>query len=534
MKSFPQPESLDDTQLVRLCLAGQRDAFTQVVTRYQALICGLAYSACGDVGRSEDLAQETFIAAWKGLGTLQEPGKLKSWLCGIARNLIQNSVRAARRTPTAQAEPLPLDVSSPAAGPHENAAKREEEALIWRTLETIPEDYREPLILFYREGRSTEAVAVALELSEEAVRQRLSRGRAMLNERVTRTIETALLRSAPGKAFTLGVLAALPAFTLSAKAATLGVAAAQGSATAKAAATTGLLGALLSPLLVAFGVWVGYRMNLDVAQSEGQREYIREFYRRLLLCLLSFGAGFVGLMLGARRMLATYPAVFIGLTIALLAAYVIAIVRLTVWSHRSVQRARQAAEKAGAVEACGTRPVWEYRSHLVLWGLPFVHVRMGGHVATPVKAWIAAGDSAIGVLFAFGGLAIAPISLGGFAVGLFSFGGLAIGGLVWGGAALGGWACGGLALGWQAFGGCALAWDAACGGLAIARNFALGGFAQAAEANNAVAGSHLGNLLFFKAARFTMQHAIWINLLWLAPMLIWWGLVRIKRSPKMA
>jgi len=532
MKTFPESEPLDDARLVQLCLAGQRDAFSQVVTRYQSLICGLAYSACGDVGRSEDLAQETFIAAWKGLGGLQEPGKLKSWLCGIARNLIHNSVRAAQRTPTAQAEPLPAEISSPVAGPHEAAAKREEELLIWRTLESIPADYREPLILFYREGRSTEAVAAALDLSEEAVRQRLSRGRAMLNERVTKTVESALLRSAPGKAFTLGVLAALPAFTLSAKAATLGATAAHGSATAKVAATTGLLGALLSPLLVIFGMWVGYRMNLDAAHNDEHRKYIREFHRRLILCLVGFGVGAAGLILVARPMLPAHSDIFVGLMIALVAAYLIAIAQLTLWSNRMVRKAQMAVGQAGGSEGSGVRPTWEYRSQLALWGLPLVHVRMGGPIGKPVKAWIAAGDSAVGVLFAFGGLAVAPISVGGVAIGLFSFGGLASGAWVFGGTALGVWACGGLVVGWQAFGGCALAWDGACGGFAVARNFALGGFAEAAQANTAIANSHLGGLPFFRIAGFMLKNAAWINLFWLAPMLGWWALVRSKRNPK--
>ena len=532
MKSFPESETLDDARLVQLCLAGQRDAFSQVVTRYQSLICSLAYSACGDVGRSEDLAQETFIAAWKGLGGLQEPGKLKSWLCGIARNLIHSSVRTAQRTPTAQAEPLPPDVSSSAAGPHEAAAKREEELLIWRTLETIPTDYREPLILFYREGQSAEAVAAALDLSAEAVRQRLSRGRAMLSERVIKTVETTLLRSIPGKAFTLGVLAALPAFTLSAKAATLGATAAHGSTTAKVAATTGLLGALLSPVLVIFGMWVGYRMNLDAASNEGQRKYVREFHRRLILCLAGYGVGASGLVLLARQILPAHSELIVGAMIALVAAYLIAIVRLTLWSNRTMRRAQMAAEQRGCNE--GTRPSWEYRSQLTLLGLPLVHVRMGGPIARPVKAWIAAGDFAVGGLFAFGGLAVAPISVGGFAIGLFSFGGLAFGAWVFGGTALGGWACGGLVVGWQAFGGCALAWDGACGGFAVARNFALGGFAEAAQANTAIANGYLGGLPFFRIAGFMLKNAAWINLFWVAPMLIWWGLMRVKRTPQAA
>ena len=62
-------------------------------------------------------------------------------------------------------------------GPAESALSREEETVVWRTLEQIPETYREPLILFYREDQAVAEVAAALDLSEDAVKQRLSRGR---------------------------------------------------------------------------------------------------------------------------------------------------------------------------------------------------------------------------------------------------------------------------------------------------------------------------------------------------------------------
>ena len=87
----------NDAELVGGTLAGDRDAFSQIVSRYQSLICSLAYSATGSLGQSEDLAQETFITAWKHLGHLHEREKLRAWLCGIARNRINNFLRREGR-----------------------------------------------------------------------------------------------------------------------------------------------------------------------------------------------------------------------------------------------------------------------------------------------------------------------------------------------------------------------------------------------------------------------------------------------------
>lgn len=101
--------------------------------------------------------------------------------------------------------------------------RREEETILWRALGRIPENYRAPLILFYREHQSVERVAAALDLTEDAVKQRLARGRKLLTEEVTAFVAGALERSNPGKAFTLAVLAALPVtLATSARAATLG------------------------------------------------------------------------------------------------------------------------------------------------------------------------------------------------------------------------------------------------------------------------------------------------------------------------
>src|SRR5262249_37655294 len=94
-----QQNEQSDTQLVARCLAGDRDAFSGIVARYQTLICSLAYSRVGNLSQSEDIAQDTFVTAWKHLRLLREPAKLRSWLCGIVRNRIHKSLRQSGREP---------------------------------------------------------------------------------------------------------------------------------------------------------------------------------------------------------------------------------------------------------------------------------------------------------------------------------------------------------------------------------------------------------------------------------------------------
>jgi RNA polymerase sigma factor (sigma-70 family) len=252
-RTMPEME-YNDTELVAQSLAGNRIAFGQIVARYQTLICSLAYSATGSLTQSEDLSQETFVTAWKQLSELREPGKLRSWLCGIVRNLSRHTVRGQGHEPVYAAVPLETvqETAALEAHPLAQAISREEQAILWRSLERIPVIYREPLILFYREQESVEQVAQALELSEAAVRQRLSRGRKLLQEEIATFVEGALRQTKPGQEFSSAVLAALPLAASSAATAGVG-AGAKGTAAAK----SGFLATWLAPFTPFLGIAAG-------------------------------------------------------------------------------------------------------------------------------------------------------------------------------------------------------------------------------------------------------------------------------------
>jgi RNA polymerase sigma factor (sigma-70 family) len=527
-----------DADLVGETLSGNRDAFGRIVTRYQSLICSLAYSATGSLGQSEDLAQETFITAWKHLGHLRERDKLRAWLCGIARNRINGFLRREGREPVRDAEPLE-EVSenhSLEPLPPDYVMSREEEAILWRSLERIPEIYREPLVLFYREHQSVERVAEALELSEDAVHQRLSRGRKMLQEQVLAFVEGALERTNPGKAFTLGVLGALPAVTFSAKAASVGAAVKGGAGGVKTAGAAGLLGVLLGPLVVFVPNYIAYRVSLAGAQSEEERRGVKTLFGRLGLITLGLFIPVAAVILWLTRNQPDRSYLS-----GLFATILVLIFLPTIWilALTSARKGREYYRRVLTEEYAGVfpKPAWEFCSESKFLGLPLVHICIGDRFAilkTPVKAWIAIGSKAIGGLFAFGGLAIAPVSFGGFSIGLLSFGGLALGGVALGGIAAGVWPLfGGLIIGWQAFDGCfAIAWNAAVGAFALAHDFALGRFALAAQANNEIARQFIYPNALFRCAEFINRHWLWLNLFWIVPFFVLWRVNTRTRKQK--
>jgi RNA polymerase sigma factor (sigma-70 family) len=281
---------LPDAALVAASLAGDREAFGLIVARYQSLVCSLAFSATGSLTQSEDLAQETFVSAWKTLPALREPASLRPWLCRIARNRICDLFRGEKREPSHAAEPLEHADQTPALEPlpPDYAISREEEAMLWRAIERIPESYREPLVLFYREGQSIKSVAQNLELSEDAVKQRLARGRKMLTEQVLAFVEGALKKTSPGKLFTFGVLASLPLAATSANAAVLGSSMAVAGTAAKSAATAGSACGFFPPVVGMLGLYHTFQSEIEETGSPRERQLmIRMVWIRVVFLIVS-------------------------------------------------------------------------------------------------------------------------------------------------------------------------------------------------------------------------------------------------------
>jgi zinc protease len=526
-----------DIELVSRTHSGDRDAFGELVGRHQNAVCAVAYTVVGDVGRSEDVAQEAFVAAWKQLGELRDQTKFRAWVCGIARNLALATARRERKS-------RPLDdaigLAAPGPTPAERAVSQEEQALVWSALSALPDIYREPLVLFYREGESVAEVAAALDVSPAAVKQRLSRGREMLRTDMAAVIESALKRSAPSAVLTAAVLAGLPSIGAATASAASMSGIAKGSVpAAKAAASVGASavgGALLGIAGATLGTWCSWQ----TARYRRERDLYRQAIIIYIIGFAVFMVPFAAMELGwwGPRVIGqtAYLTWFILWMLSFFGAS-----GLLGWRMIRQWRCVVAEEVAAGSPELPMTPFrrwqsrWEGRqwtSSLRLLGLPLVDINFGSpqpsrdellsrsrqvHTA---RGWIAFGDRAYGAIFAMGSVAVGGIAVGGFSAGLIALGGLSLGGLAvgglslgvigvggvgsgiiaMGGAAIGVFAAGGLAIGWLAFGGGAIAWKAANGGYACAHDFAVGGTATAAHANDHAAEAFVEQNGFFGTA----------------------------------
>ncbi len=203
----------DIIQLIGKSRDGDREAFARIVEKYQGMVSAVTLNIVGDYAQSEDLAQETFLTAWKKLPELREPEKSASWFYGIAKRVALRWRERERKNPLQGA--VELDEQTTTArqvqAETERREYREESLrLVWSTVRELPETLREPLLLYYRYTKSVADIAESMQLTEETVRQRLSRGRKMLKTEVEKQVESVLESTRPDTAFTLAVLASLP------------------------------------------------------------------------------------------------------------------------------------------------------------------------------------------------------------------------------------------------------------------------------------------------------------------------------------
>lgn len=175
-------EQIADLDLadVQRVLGGDVQAFAGIVRRWQGPLVNMAWRYCRDRGRAEEMAQEAFIRAWRGLGQWRHESSFSTWLFALAANVFRNELK---RFPAVS---IPLeDVAEPAQHPSndELIATREQNDVVRRAVLALPQRYREPVVLFYFHEMDLSAAARTMGLPEGTVKARLSRARALLKMR---------------------------------------------------------------------------------------------------------------------------------------------------------------------------------------------------------------------------------------------------------------------------------------------------------------------------------------------------------------
>lgn len=166
------------------CLeAARRDpeAFGELVRRYQDKIFGFVYRMVGDGEEAKDLAQETFLRAFKALPRFRAGAPFSPWLYRIAINTTLNFLRGRRQMAHWEVD---AEMASALPSPERIVEGRETASLLAAILLTLPEHYRAVLVLRHVNELSYQEMARALDLPVSTVKVRLFRAREMMQRRL--------------------------------------------------------------------------------------------------------------------------------------------------------------------------------------------------------------------------------------------------------------------------------------------------------------------------------------------------------------
>lgn len=168
---------LDEEHLqIHKAQQGDRRAFAALVERYWDRLYRWLYHLSHDRHTAEDLTQETFLKAYRGLAGFRPGTHFRAWLFRIAHNSYANHRRATSRA----RQPFPDNLPDPGEGPVEQALSREALQALARAVGRLPGDFRAAFLLRAEEGLSFRAIAEVLGTTEETARWRVFKARQKL------------------------------------------------------------------------------------------------------------------------------------------------------------------------------------------------------------------------------------------------------------------------------------------------------------------------------------------------------------------
>lgn len=173
-----------DLHLARSALAGDADAFGNLVAAYQQRVAGIAWRYGVRRDEIEDVVSEVFIKVHQNLHRFRPTHPFSAWLHRLAVNHVIDHGRTTRRHRETNELPARLADRAPNAG--QRAESRERAGIVRQAIEALPDRYREAIFLVYVEGMKVDEAARVLGLPQGTIKTRLMRGRKGLRRILTR------------------------------------------------------------------------------------------------------------------------------------------------------------------------------------------------------------------------------------------------------------------------------------------------------------------------------------------------------------
>lgn len=176
-----------DSELVRSAQAGEPSAREELARRWSARVLALCHARVRSAHTAEELTQEALLRGMRSLASLAEPAKFGPWLCGIASRVCLDWLKSPR------SKQVSLDALSDGhdwlahsgSSPDELAERADDERRLLAEVATLPEAYREVIMLYYYDDVTYHEAAALLGVSAATINARLTKARALLRQRLS-------------------------------------------------------------------------------------------------------------------------------------------------------------------------------------------------------------------------------------------------------------------------------------------------------------------------------------------------------------
>nr|WP_317358085.1 sigma-70 family RNA polymerase sigma factor [uncultured Tyzzerella sp.] len=180
-------KDLTDYELVQKCLNGEKEYFSEIITRHKNLVYSVVLRMVNNQDDANDLAQEVFIKVYKNLDKYFPDFKFSTWIVKITTNHVIDYRRKKKyeTVPMEEVEYKLIEENTP----EQDCLEKEERQVLNQLLNNLPDIYKVPIILYHQQGLSYQEIAEAINEPLSKVKNRIFRGRKILKEELLKMKE---------------------------------------------------------------------------------------------------------------------------------------------------------------------------------------------------------------------------------------------------------------------------------------------------------------------------------------------------------
>lgn len=183
-------EEAIDKRIIERCRRGEKDAFNELIIRYEKRIYNYAFRLSGSYDAANDIASDTFLRVYNSLANFRGESSFITWLFRIVTNIYLDSKKRERARPAQSLDEIielgeasvSVQVDDSAPGPAQVAEAGERTQLLQNAISSLPDYQRMMIVMYHSDGQSYEEIAAALDMPIGTVKSRLNRARLSLRE----------------------------------------------------------------------------------------------------------------------------------------------------------------------------------------------------------------------------------------------------------------------------------------------------------------------------------------------------------------